>query len=415
MILITIINKVCWINILHIIFVNEQKTKLLTLRVDMKKLTLMALAMLSIAYADTEQDKQAILATAGCWMVDYNYHEVEKIDDEYAYSQEHSLDPREYHAKLNKNYLRFIEGLVKHDKSIDPETYQLTPKEKIFVRKNDEKGIHLQHVFFLTNSAGELAFVIKHHSEYWRPASDKAYDYCGQNTWNPICPEQGENLWTRELNALDDSPRYSCTAPWDHSQQYSSWTCSSYSPIPGREYRDMDRKDYQGLNRTHELTIYDHAWLDTQNNEKVRENEAGVRQALVREKGRNWYTRLENSQCEVLDLFLTEARLAFWDLTQSVWEQLLSEGSVITEDPSKGPRWSAINGGPSIMYPNTMMGKVGSRFAGGKTVIDYPNGYLVTHGDSIKEAFLKNYEDDPEQAIATAREAIYEAIREYSK
>src|SRR5690606_29810739 len=122
--------------------------------------------------------------------------------------------------------------------------------------------------------------------------------------------------------SLDDSPRYSCTAAWDHSKEFPTWTCSGYSPIPGREYRDMDRHDYQALNRTHILSVYPHAWLDTQNNEKVREQADGSRIAFAAENGRNWYTRLPDDDCHVVDSFIEE-RKGFWDITESVWDNLM--------------------------------------------------------------------------------------------
>ena len=311
-------------------------------------LFILAMTLVGHVYADSlPKDRQAILGTSGCYVVDYNYHEVEGLIPEYL------LNTREYHSSINKDIHKFIQMYSMMDPAVTPEKYQLTLKEKIYVREDSPNTIHLQHIVFLTNKDGQLDFVMKHHSERWRYEADKTYSFVSKGRWDAVAVENSTGKWTREMTALDDSPRYSCTAAWDHSREYPTWTCANYSPIPGREYRDMDRTDYQALNRIHELTVYPNAWLDTQNNEKVYEYENGSRVPFVKEKGRNWYTRLKDNDCDVVDSFIAE-RKGFWDITEQVWEELLVEGKEITE--SKGaPLWLSLNGGPLIVHPGRKM------------------------------------------------------------
>jgi len=312
-----------------------------------------------------EQDRQAILGSTGCYMVDYNYHEVESLLPEY------KLDSREYHSSINKDFQKYAQMYSMIDPAITPEKYQLTVKEKIYARIDLPNVIHLQHVIFLTNKNGELDFVMKHHSERWRYEADKTFDYVGNSLWKPTALENNKGKWTREMTALDDSPRYSCTAAWDHTREYPTWTCANYSPIPGREYRDMDRKDYQALNRIHEVTVYPHAWLDTQNNEKVYEKADGSRVPFAKEKGRNWYTRLKDDDCKVVDSFIEE-RGGFWDITQNAWDELLNQNEGVYDTQMGPPRWMPINGGPFIIHP-------------GRKLVQYSKGLEEKYVTASKE------------------------------
>jgi len=306
-----------------------------------------ALPLLS-AQADTlEKDRAAIRASAGCFLVDYNYHEVESLLPDY------KLDAREYHTSLNKDFVKFAQMYSMLDPAITPDKYQLNMKEKIWLRVDDENTIHLQHILFLTNKEGQLDFVMKHHSERWRYEADRTFEYVGNTLWKPTSVENTNGKWTREMTALDDSPRYSCTAAWDHTREFPTWTCANYSPIPGRESRDMDRSDYHGLDRIHSLTIYPNAWLDTQDNKKVREVN-GERVPFVKEKGRNWYTRIPDADCNVVDSFIEE-RKGFWEITQGVWDELLQGEQGIYESKTGAPRWMPINGGPFIVHPGRKM------------------------------------------------------------
>ncbi|MBN8555410.1 MAG: hypothetical protein J0L93_08200 [Deltaproteobacteria bacterium] len=311
-------------------------------------LSIFTVLLWGAVHADTlEKDRQAILGSTGCYMVDYNYHEVEAIDPTY------KLDPREYHSSINSDFQKFFKMYSMIDPAVTPDKYQLTVKEKIYARVDSPNTIHLQHIIFLTNKDGQLDFVMKHHSERWKYEAAKTYSFVGQGRWDATAVENSKGKWTREMMALDDSPRYSCTAAWDHTREYPTWTCANYSPIAGREYRDMKRSDYQALNRIHEVTVYPNAWLDTQNNEKVIEKEDGTRVAFVKEKGRNWYTRLKNDDCNVIDSFIAE-RKGFWDITQQVWDGLLNEGKQISE-PHGAPLWLSLNGGPFIVHPGRQM------------------------------------------------------------
>ncbi|TVQ78757.1 MAG: hypothetical protein EA369_06160 [Bradymonadales bacterium] len=292
-----------------------------------------------------EKDRQAILGMSGCYMVDYNYHEVEALLEGY------QLDHREYHASVNSDFQRFVRMYPLLDSSVTPENYQLNVKEKIWVRTDEENVIHLQHIIFLTNKKGELDFVMKHHSQRWRYEADRTYTYSGGMLWEVENLEDTAGRWTREVKALDDSPRYSCTGAWEHSQEFPRWECSNYSPIPGREYRDMGRRDYQGLDRTHRITVYPYSWLDAQENVKVREQN-GERIDLARELGRNWHHPLPEGDCSVVDSFVEE-RSGFWSLTQEVWDEFLQEGRSMYESTGRGiARWMPINGGPLIVHPD---------------------------------------------------------------
>ena len=102
------------------------------------------------------------------------------------------------------------------------------------------------------------------------------------------------------------------------------------SPIPGRETRDMGRKDYQDLDRSSKLVVYDTNWLEREKNTKV-VDEFGTRTPLVKELGRTWYVRLPNSECKAAQEFASPRRVIFWDITREAWDEKLANATTWTD------------------------------------------------------------------------------------
>jgi hypothetical protein len=157
-----------------------------------------------------------------------------------------------------------------------------------------------------------------------------------------LAPEAG--TWTRRITNLDDGLRYQCAAPWRSDTSYPEWSCSNYAPIPGRETRDMGRSDYNTLQRTTRIISYGRNWLERQNNVKTIDRD-GVRTPLAREEGRNWYVRLPDTECAPAREFAAP-RMAFWELLQETWEEVLDGSSAFVERTPAGapPRFVRMIG-----------------------------------------------------------------------
>jgi hypothetical protein len=137
---------------------------------------------------------------------------------------------------------------------------------------------------------------------------------------------------------LDDGLRYQCAARWSEDRAYPEWSCANYAPIPGRETRDMQRSDYQTLDRKTRIVLYGMAqggsWLERQDNVKVIHSDAG-RTPLVRELGRNWYVRLPDAECAGARAF-ADRRRAYWALLRETWDRVLDGSRPFVERAPSG-------------------------------------------------------------------------------
>ena len=249
--------------------------------------------------------KQALLSRTGCFLVDYSFVETVPVKTDY------KKDNRVY--DVNK------------DKSV---------KEWIFPEQLSPTRIKLQHVLFSADLKGKVQedALLKHTGEDWEFKAPFLYDYAGHGEWKVKDLKATPALWTRRVTSLDDGLRYQCAAAFDVTRSYSDWSCENYAPIPGRETRDMGRKDYQGLMRTSRIISYGASWLERESNTKMVEDGEN-RTPLTKEVGKTWYVRLPDSECSGAQAYV-QKRLPFWLLLGETWDQVLN-GKQSFEEPAK--------------------------------------------------------------------------------
>lgn len=261
-----------------------------------------------------EVGRAAIQSLTGCYLVDYSYTETK------------ALKP----------------GYVRDDRVYDVNKKQ-SVKEWIYAEEISPNRIRLQHVLFATDLSGNYieGSVLKHQVEDWEYGAPFLYDFAAPGVWNVLNLGANLNQWTRRVTNLDDGPRYQCSAAWKETA-YPEWTCDNYSPIPGRETRDMGRKDYNTLQRSTRIIAYGNSWLERQNNIKIIYDN-GVKTPLAEEVGKNWYVRLPDAECAPAQEF-AEPRRAFWSLLREVWDEVLSGNETFIEKSIKGqpPRYVRI-------------------------------------------------------------------------
>jgi len=242
-----------------------------------------------------ERDLSTIKQQGGCYIVDYSFTEVESLKEGY------QLDERVYDTNSDKTTFEWIVPIQK------------SPTE-----------IRLQHILFLKDfETGEVKGVMKHHAEDWSYEQNFLFDFSSTRLWNPLTLEKNSRMWTRKVTNLDDGLRYQCAAKWDHSKFNPEWNCANFSPIPGRESRDMGRKDYQALDRNTRIIAYGNSWAERQNNVKTT-LQSFTRFPLARELGRTWYIKQPDSACMEAQKFVEE-RKAFWRILMNVWEEFLTQ------------------------------------------------------------------------------------------
>jgi hypothetical protein len=249
-----------------------------------------------------ERGQAAIHSLGGCYLVDYSYTETESLKEGY------QRDSRVY--DVNK------------DKSI---------KEWIYVDNVSPTRLRVQHVLFGTDLQGNLleGSVMKHTGDEWEFDAAYRYDFVGPSHWE-VNREAGKGLWSRRITNLDDGLRYSCSAEWTN-ETFPTWACSNYAPIPGRETRDMGRRDYQTLDRFTKVVAYGNSWLERQENTKII-HQGDTRIPLAKEVGKNWYVRLPDSECEAARAF-AQPRKDFWDVTREAWDETLDGNGAFQEKP----------------------------------------------------------------------------------
>jgi len=263
----------------------------------------------SAADGSLERGLYAVRSMAGCFLVDYSFVEVESLQPGYV------RDPRVYD--------------VNRDKSV---------KEWITAEALAPSRIRLQRILFAADLTGRVRpeSLLGHQSEDWEHDSSLLYDFVRPQAWHVRDLRGTPGLWTRRITNLDDGLRYQCAAAWATGTGYPEWSCANYAPIPGRETRDMGRRDYHALQRHTRIVSYGSSWLERQDNVKTIEAGNG-RAPLARELGKTWYVRLPDAECAAGEAFARDRR-AFWALRREVWDSVLvGDGPFVERTPPGQP------------------------------------------------------------------------------
>jgi hypothetical protein len=250
--------------------------------------------------SDFERGLAQVEKLAGCYVVDYSFAEIEALKPGYV------LDKRVYDVNLGK-----------------------TTRELVLPIRKSSTEVRLQHVLFTTDAAGKTQFVMKHQAEDWSYEAPFLYDFKSPGAWDVKSIVNPTGMWTRKVTNLDDGLRYQCAAPWNFQGEQPQWECANLAPIPGRETRDMGRKDYNALDRVTHLIDYGASFLERQRNVKTI-LEAGVQAPLVREVGKIWFVRQPAIACDEARRWATP-RLAFWKILMEEWESIFAEELPVRE------------------------------------------------------------------------------------
>lgn len=255
----------------------------------------------------------AIHKMAGCYLVDYNYVETEALKPGY------KRDVRVY----------------------DVNNKSRSVKEWIYADDISANHVRLQHILFAVDTMGSpiAGSLLKHQAEDWEFEAPFVYELKSPSKWEAKSLEAKSQTWTRKITNLDDGLRYQCAAVWKTEARYPEWTCDNYAPIPGRETRDMARKDYNTLQRSTKIVVYGDSWLERQTNTKIADGKTRV--PLANEVGKNWYVRLPDSDCAVAQEFVN-SRKEFWSVLRETWSEVLATGQPFVETAQKPPRYAKM-------------------------------------------------------------------------
>ncbi len=245
----------------------------------LKVFSFITLLVCCSSFASFEKDLEAIKKLTGCYHIDYEDTETFSPSSNY-----------EFHERYKEKGLEWI-----------------------FVEKQTEKEITLQHLLILPSGK-----IVKHWRQHWAYEDDTLYVYEGDNQWSYVKLEESIGRWTQATYQVDGGPRYECSAPWISWGEISYWECESPSPLPRREF--SVRSDYNILMRKnrHEITSFGH--VHSHDGSKINRTSLGD-MIIAYEKGRNTYTRTEESVCAVAKEWWKKNE-RYWTRVHKAWDDI---------------------------------------------------------------------------------------------
>ena len=233
-------------------------------------------------------DKGYIKEMCGCYQVDFDYAET-------------FAEPKDYEYR---------------------DRYSAHGLEWIFADEETDEMVMLQHLLIVSDS-----IVIKHWRQDWHYQNEEIFAYQRNLEWKKeqVSPEKVKGTWTQKVYQVDDSPRYQGYATWVDVDGRRYWESRTDAPLPRREY--TTRSDYNVLVRTnhHEITDYGHIH-DLDDAKVVRDEDKDS--VLVWEKGRNKYTKVDDSRCSAAAEWWKNNR-QYWVDVREVWNEIMEENDYI--------------------------------------------------------------------------------------
>ncbi|WP_350293782.1 DUF6607 family protein [uncultured Croceitalea sp.] len=189
---------------------------------------------------------------------------------------------------------------------------------------DQEDKISIQHLLVINDTT-----VIKHWRQDWEFENQKVFYYDKDNNWvfQTLPMDEVKGQWTQKVFQVDDSPRYSGSATWVHTDGKHYWENKASSPLPRREY--TKRKDYNVMFRGNRQEITKYGWLHEQDNDKIVRKDGKEDVLLVQEKGFNVYTKVADDKCKVAMDWWKEHN-GFWADVRTSWDELYDREGNLT-------------------------------------------------------------------------------------
>ena len=255
------------------------------LQLFLTSISLIFLTGLLEASEKFQKDREAILAMAGEYEVDFQFMETVAIDQSY---------------ELKKPYLE-------------------DAAEVVFVVEDSPKRIVLQHVLWVES----YDRVVKHWKQEWKYEDPLMYEFVGNLTWQrrELSKEEVKGTWSQKVSQVDDSPRYESYGKWIHQGGLSSWQGNqTRRPLPRSEY--TKRKDYEVFMGVNRHTLTPTGWVHEQDNFK---QVSTTGQVLCREVGLNQYFKTQEVDFTEVKKYWSNHN-QYWSKVSKMWEQRM-EGS----------------------------------------------------------------------------------------
>jgi hypothetical protein len=254
-------------------------------------IAIMAMALSLSIYAQNKktQDKNAIKKMCGCFEVEFNFAETFK------YSSDSTYMPSNNYRTAGLEWAQLVD--------------------------DENNKISIQHILLVGSESSP--YVMKHWKQDWIFENQEFYMYNGNNSWNYKTKSKGKvkNQWTQKVYQVDDSPRYEGSATWVHVDGKSYWENISDAPLPRREY--SKRSDYNITVRGNRQEITNDGWIHDQDNSKIIRSIDKNDILIAKEKGFNYYKRVDDSRCKAAADWWTK-NYSKWKTVRNKWNEIFS-------------------------------------------------------------------------------------------
>ena len=250
----------------------------------------MALSLSVYAQNKKTQDRNAIKKMCGCFEVEFNFAETFK------YSSDSTYVPSNNYRTAGLEWAQQVD--------------------------DENNKISIQHILLVGSESSP--YIMKHWKQDWIFENQEFYVYNGNNSWNYETKFKGEvkNQWTQKVYQVDDSPRYEGSATWVHVDGKSYWENITNAPLPRREY--SKRSDYNIMVRGNRHEIISEGWIHDQDNSKIIRSKDKNDILIAKEKGFNYYKRVDDSRCKAAADWWTQ-NYSKWKTVRDKWNEVYSK------------------------------------------------------------------------------------------
>ena len=258
----------------------------------MKRLTIIIASLISTfaVSAQKPKDREQLNKLCGCFEVDFKYAETFSPDPEYKY----------------------------HNREETGGTAELALPIEL-----SDKKIVIQHLLIVGQN-----MIVKHWREEWTYENPVIWKYKGDRTWvkEAVPAAEVKGKWTQTVWEVADEPRYQGYSQFVNLDGKIIWQNTTDAPLPRREY--SVRSDYNILQRTNRINLYDSGYLHEQDNKKIIRTD-GKDKLLVEEKGLNTYKRIDEKECEAAKAYW-EKNKDYWGRVRKIWADYINTHDTIS-------------------------------------------------------------------------------------
>lgn len=282
-----------------------------------------AAARTSEEQARFERDRQAILAMAGSFEVEFNFRETVAVRPGYELTGPYHSGGVEWVTVLEDAGERIVLQHVLVACS-DPDGEETADDEDDYNGGEDTEAAADTAI-----DIDEDCFPIKHWRQDWVYQDTTILDFRGKGLWEKVTlqPGQVRGTWSQAVYQVDDSPRYEGYGRWSHEANQSVWQSEiTWRPLPRREHTVRD--DYHVMVAVNRHVVTPNGWHHEQDNYKLDLDDDTGHPVIARETGLNHYLPIDAPELRLASEYMQDTD-QFWAAVREYWEQQMQRNKAL--------------------------------------------------------------------------------------